>query len=241
MTLYDEGRCSGVTSTSWQNGINLSECAKLLTTERRLRSVIVCGTRTQGARAPPFVSRHSRSLSAFVGARRYAADSFTCTAFDTTTGVPVTRNLNIYIGCNQGGKTTDPLNVIGYTEEGQCQYYVKTSHKLGCGVPGDPFDLGLLTQSDIPIEFTPTRNWWFTCLGTFLMAPIIYIIYSFMDYKGYCDRVKYAIPSVATSWIPSWLYSSGGSSSSGGSYSASYKAVGTAGSSTPISSAYGSA
>ena len=55
--------------------------------------------------------------------------------------------------------------------------------------------------------------------------------------------VKYAVPPVLTSWMPSWLFSSGGGgSSSGGSYSASYKAVGTAGgSSTPISSAYGSA
>ena len=160
-----------------------------------------------------------------------------------TTGVPVTRSLNIYIGCNQGGKTTDALNVIGYTEIGQCQYYIQTSHKLGCGVAGDPYDLVDIRASDIPISTTSTRNWWFTCLGAFLIAPVIYVIYAFMDYKGYCDRVKYAVPSVATSWMPHWLFSSGGGgSSSAGSYSASYKAVGTAGgSSTPISSAYGSA
>ena len=235
MTLFDEGTYDGVTSTSWQNGINLSACAK----ERK--TIEVWHTYTKST--PLALCCPCLAPAAFVGARGYASDSFTCTAFDPTTGVAVTRSVNIYIGCNQAGKTTDPLNVIGYTEEGQCTYYIKTSHKLGCGVLGNPFDINLLSESDIPTNFTPTRNWWFTCLGTFLMAPIIYIIYSYMDYKGYCDRVKYAIPSVATSWMPSWLFSSGGGgSSSGGSYSASYKAVGTAGgSSTPISSAYGSA
>jgi len=205
MTLYDEGTWNGVTSTSWQNGINLT----------------------------------------FVGARPYEADgNFKCNAFDVTTGGAVNRNLNIFIGCNQGGKPSDPLQITGFTEEGQCQYYIQASHKLACGVAGDPYDAAIVEAipGAFPVSATPARNWWFTCLGTFIIAPVIYIIYAFMDYKGYCDRVKYAIPSVATSWIPSWLYSSGGgSSSSGGSYSASYKAVGTAGSSTPISSAYGSA
>jgi hypothetical protein len=160
------------------------------------------------------------------------------------TGLAVTRSLNIFIGCNQGGKESDPLNVIGYTEEGQCQYYIQTSHKLACGVLGDPYDarivksIGAVTWRDFP-----SPNFGFVCLGAFLIAPVIYLIYAFMDYKGYCDRVKYSIPPAATSWIPSWVFSSGGGggSSSSGGYASSYKAVGTAGSSTPISSAYGSA
>jgi hypothetical protein len=182
-------------------------------------------------------------LAAFVGALPYKADgNQLCFAFDVTTGEAVSRNLNIFIGCDQGGSPSAPLNIIGYTEEGQCQYFIKTSHKLGCGVPGDPYDAAIVEKIPGAINIdTPTRNWWFTCLGTFIIAPVIYIIYSYMDYKGYCDRVKYAIPSAATSWIPSWLYSSGGGSSSSGGFSSSYKAVGTAGSSTPISSAYGSA
>lgn len=111
---------------------------------------------------------------------------------------------------------------------------------VACGVAGDPYDAALVTSSDIPINETAARNWWFTCLGCFIIAPILYIIWAYCDHRGWLFTVKNAVPSVATSWMPSWLFgSSGGGSSSGGGYSASYKAVGA--SSTPISSAYGSA
>ena len=68
-------------------------------------------------------------VAAFVGARSYSSDSFTCTQIDPATGVPVTRSLNLFIGCNAGGKPTDALQVSGYYEQGQCQYYIIASHK----------------------------------------------------------------------------------------------------------------
>ena len=73
--------------------------------------------------------------------RSYSADPFACNAFDVTTGLAVTRYLNVFIGCNQGGKETDPLNITGYSEQGQCQYFIQTSHKLGCGSPINMHDM----------------------------------------------------------------------------------------------------
>ena len=70
----------------------------------------------------------------------FSDDRFACFAKDARTGEPVVRTVNVYIACDAAGYVDAPLNVIGYTEEGQCQYYVRTSHKLGCGAAGDPYD-----------------------------------------------------------------------------------------------------
>ena len=70
----------------------------------------------------------------------FSDDRFACTSKDPRTGEPVVRTVNLYIACNPGGRVTDPLNVLGYTEEGQCQYYIQSSHILGCGALGDPYD-----------------------------------------------------------------------------------------------------
>ena len=108
---------------------------------------------------------------------------------------------------------------------------------------GDPYDIVDITAADIPINATSTRNWWFVCLGFFILAPFVYVLYAYAEYRGYLDSCKRATPSFMTSWMPHWLFGGSGGGGGGGSsagYSASYKAVGAA-SSTPISSAYGSA
>ena len=90
------------------------------------------------------------ALTAFVGSRAYAADPFSCPTFDVTTGFAVTRSITVFIGCNQAGKETDPLSVIGYVEESPCQYNINTSHKLACGAAGDPYDIIYLSPSAAP-------------------------------------------------------------------------------------------
>lgn len=123
-----------------------------------------------------------------------------------TTGVSVTRSLNIFIGCNQGGKETDPLSVIGYTEVGQCQYYIQTSHKLGCGVAGDPYDNIYLSPSSAPVapsaSFTPLpvaaaaqsasggEKFGFSVLGIVLALPIAFAAFIILDSYNYLDALK---------------------------------------------------
>jgi len=68
------------------------------------------------------------------------SDDNSCTAKDARTGEAVVRTVNVFIACDAAGYDSAPLNVVGYTEEGQCQYYIRTSHKLGCGAAGDPYD-----------------------------------------------------------------------------------------------------
>ena len=70
----------------------------------------------------------------------FSDDRFACPNKDPRTGEPVVRTVNVHIACDAGGYPDAPLKVIGYTEEGQCQYFVRTSHKLGCGAVGDPYD-----------------------------------------------------------------------------------------------------
>ena len=74
----------------------------------------------------------------YVGARAYSSDAFKCTDTDPASGLPVSRSLNLFIACDSAGKTTDALAVIGYTEQGQCQFYITASHALACGASGVP-------------------------------------------------------------------------------------------------------
>jgi len=70
----------------------------------------------------------------------FSDQRFQCTNKDPRTGLPVVRTVNVFIACNPAGYTTDPLVVTGFTEQGQCQYYVTASHLLACGAPGDPYN-----------------------------------------------------------------------------------------------------
>ena len=73
----------------------------------------------------------------FLGALPYSSDSFKCTEIDPGTGFPVERSLNVFIGCD---KNVKGLNVIDYTERGQCQYYITATSAAACGSAGDPYD-----------------------------------------------------------------------------------------------------
>ena len=72
----------------------------------------------------------------------FKGDAFPCNALDPATGEAVVRTINLYIACNAAGDPGDALTVVGYSEQGQCQYYITAAHKLACGVPGDPYDPG---------------------------------------------------------------------------------------------------
>ena len=91
-----------------------------------------------------------------------STDTDRCSAIDPATGYNVQRSVNIYIGCDKSAKG---LNVIDYTERGQCQYYIRATSSVACGAAGDPFE-GKYYPSDMA--------WlWFGSL--FLMAPFCYI------------------------------------------------------------------
>ena len=68
----------------------------------------------------------------FAGSPPYSSDSFKCTEIDPGTGFPVERSLNVFIGCDANVKG---LNVIDYTERGQCQYYITATSSAACGNP----------------------------------------------------------------------------------------------------------
>jgi hypothetical protein len=173
----------------------------------------------------------------YPSAKAYISDPFACTDLDPMTGEPIERSATISIACDQG---VSGLKVFNYTETTQCTYTIYAASKWACGSAGDPFAGALVGQSDIPISHTPTRNFWFSMLGLFIVAPVAYYILSFLDNKGYLDFIKARLPALPA-WVP-WIGGGGSSSGGGGSacYSSSYKSVGSP-AATSSGGAYGSA
>ncbi len=94
-----------------------------------------------------------------------------CPALDPSTGYQVQRYLNIFIACDKNAKT---LVVDGYTERGQCQYYITGRAAAACGSKGDPFEA----------KYYDGDAFGFVVLGWVLLAPITYISTSPPHYLG---------------------------------------------------------
>jgi len=171
----------------------------------------------------------------YPSAKGYVSDPFSSTGcpLDPTTGLAAERSVQMSIACDQG---VSGFVAYNYTEISPCTYVIYGASKAACGTPGNTFDANALSASDIPISKTSVRNWWFTVLGASLVV-VLYVLYNFLDNRGYLDSIKARMPS----WMqwPAFLGGSGGGSSGGG-YSSSYKSVGSP---APVSSgsAYGSA
>ena len=80
----------------------------------------------------PYTNPNAGINLTFLGALPYSSDSFKCTEIDPGTGFPVERSLNVFIGCDANIKG---INVIDYTERGQCQYYITATSAAACGTP----------------------------------------------------------------------------------------------------------
>ena len=142
------------------------------------------------------------------------------------TGLAIERSVTISIACDQG---INGLKIFNYTETAQCTYTIYAASKSACGSAGDPFT----PQAD-----TPGRNFGFTMLGLFVVAPVIYYGMNFLDNKGYLDYLKARLPTLPA-WVP-WIGGGGSGGGGGASYSSSYKSVGSP-AATSSGGAYGSA
>ena len=78
----------------------------------------------------PYTDPNAGINLTFMGSPPYSSDSFKCTEIDPGTGFPVERSLNVFIGCDS---KVAGLNVVDYTERGQCQYYITANSSAACG------------------------------------------------------------------------------------------------------------
>ena len=123
----------------------------------------------------------------FVGAVPYKSDSFSCTLINPATGLPVSRRVNLFIGCDAGGTVDDALAVQGYIEQGQCQYYVLTSHKLACGAAHDPYDP---LPSPPPPAGSAAEKATYAAAGAAAALPLALAAFVAMDASGCLGALK---------------------------------------------------
>ena len=96
----------------------------------------------------PYTDPNAGINLTFMGSPPYSSDSFKCTEIDPGTGFPVERSLNVFIGCDS---KVAGLNVVDYTERGQCQYYITANSSAACGTR-------VATPTPPPPAVTPTPS-----------------------------------------------------------------------------------